>query len=423
LQPAYGSGPNTNDPHGSGFYTRADYIAILRYAQARHIEVIPEIEMPGHARAAVRAMEQRYRRLLASDPVAAQRFRLQDPNDRSEYSSPQLYHDHVIDPGLESSYAFIEHVVAEVASMHKAAGVKLTRMHVGGDEVPAGAWEKSPASQRLMQRRKLASTVDLWDHFYDRVTRILARHKITALGWQEMAERTVIEGGVKHKEPNPLFRQRGMQALVWDDVGSSADMASRLAQAGYGVVLAPASQLYFDMAYNRNPDEPGVNWAAYTELDKAFAFDPQTYVKGQGAENLLGLESTLFTETVRDLNRMDHLLMPRMLALAERAWAAAEQRDWSIFANQLGKRVLPRLDAERSGIAYRIAPPGLRVEQGQVLANHQLPGFALHYTVDGSTPRSSSPRVTGPIKAHGTVRVAAVAADGRVGAVSEVSLP
>ncbi|MGO4380952.1 family 20 glycosylhydrolase [Pseudoduganella sp. RAF53_2] len=407
LQPAYGSGPQLDDPHGSGFYTREDYIAILRYAQARHIEVIPEIEMPGHARAAVKAMEQRYRRLAASDPAAARRYMLRDPGDRSAYTSPQLYHDHVMDPGLDSTYTFIEHVVAEVASMHKEAGVPLARMHVGGDEVPAGAWEKSPASQRL----KLNSTADLWDRFYDRVTGILARHGMSAYGWQEL--------GVRHKEPNPAFSQRGIQLLVWDDVGTSADMANRLAHAGYGVVLAPATQLYFDMAYNRNPDEPGVNWAAYTELDKAFAFDPAHY----GTRNILGIECTLFTETVRELDRMDYLLMPRMLALAERAWAPEQARDWSVFANQLGKRVLPRLDAERSGIAYRIAPPGLHVEHGQVLANHQLPSFALHYTLDGSVPTANSPLVTGPIRTHGLVRVAAVAQNGRVGAVSEVRLP
>jgi len=126
---------------------------------------------------------------------------------------------------------------------------------------------------------------------------------------------------------------------------------------------------------------------------------------------------------VRELDRMDYLLMPRMLALAERAWAPEQVRDWSVFANQLGKRVLPRLDAERSGISYRIAPPGLHVEHGQVLANHQLPGFALHYTLDGSVPTANSPLVTGPIPAHGLVRVAAVAQNGRVGAVSEVRLP
>lgn len=447
LQPAYGSGPGVSDRHGSGFYTRADYIDILRYAKARHIDVIPEIEMPGHARAAVKAMTQRYHRLLASDPAAARRYLLEDFDDRSVYKSAQEYNDNVINPGLESSYTFIDHVVADVVAMHKEAGVPLVRLHVGGDELAAGAWEKSPASQQL----KLGSAAALWDHFYNRVHNILAKHGLKAFGWEELATHAVAKGGVTRQEPNPEFVKRDIKVVVWNNLGSSDDLAYRLANAGYGTVLAPATHLYLDMAHNHNPEEPGMEWAEFSGLDKVFAYNPYDYLKDRttdparraaqarlteaGRRNILGIEAALFTELVRDRDLMDYMLMPRLLAMAERAWApepkwarepddarAAQlrQQDWSVFVNQLGKRVLPALDAERSGIAYRIAPPGLRVEQGSVLANHQLPGFALHYTVDGSAPSPGSPRVMGPIKASGKVRVAAVAANGRVGLVSEV---
>jgi len=189
LQPAYGSGPDVTDPHGSGFYTRADYIEILKYAAALHIEVIPELEMPGHARAAVKAMESRYHRLEKIDVANARQYLLNDFDDRSEYKSPQLYHDQVLNPGMASTYAFIEHVVAEVVAMHKEAGVPMRSLHVGGDELPNGAWEKSPASQALMKRMNLATTVELWDYFYDRVDRILKRHGLRASGWEELGAR------------------------------------------------------------------------------------------------------------------------------------------------------------------------------------------------------------------------------------------
>lgn len=444
LPPVYGSGPALDDPHGTGHYSRADYIDILRYAKARHIEVIPEIEMPGHARAAVYAMEQRHRRLAGSDPAAAQRYRLRDPADQSQYFSAQSFSDNVMDPGLPSTYAFVRHVVNDVAAMHREAGVPLATLHVGGDELPAGAWEKSPASRALMRSLNASSSAALWDHFYRRVAAMLRQQGLRVAGWEELGAHVVLQDGKKRQVPNPAFSGSGFQVYAWNNVGDAADLAYRLANAGYQTVLAPATTLYFDMAYNADADEPGMTWAAMPELEQVFDFDPLAGSPGgerlseAGRQRILGLEGVLFTELVRDSGRLEYMLLPRMLALAERAWAAepawlregdaaraARQRNaaWSQFANQLGKRVLPRLDAEGLAPNYRIAPPGLRVEQGQVLANHQLPGLALHYTTDGSAPHAGSARVTGPIAARGVVRVAAVAANGRAGASSQIALP
>ncbi len=446
LQPAYGSGPDPADAYGSGHYSAADYIDILRYAAERHIEVIPEIEMPGHARAAVKAMESRYHRLRNSDPQGARRYLLNDLDDQSRYRSAQLYTDNVMNPGMASTYVFIEHVIDAVVALHRKAGAPLRTLHVGGDELPNGAWEKSPATLALMKREKLASTVEVWDYFYDRVDRMLRKRALFASGWEELGARKVKLRGEDKLIPNPLFTQRGFNLYVWNDLDDAQDLAYRMANAGYRTILAPATHLYFDMAYNPNPDEPGVNWAAYTELDTVFDFIPFDFIRKSptdpervsgrdgltdyGQTRVLGLEGTLFTETVRDQALMDYLLLPRMLALAERAWAAdpawaresvasrakvLHDADWSAFVNQLGKRVLPRLDAQYPGVNYRIAPPGLTLVQGEVLANHQLPGFTLRYSTDGSEPTLQSPVVQGPIAVRGTVRVAAFAANGRRG--------
>jgi hexosaminidase len=454
LQPAYGSGPALDDPRGSGHYRRADYIAILQYASARHIEVIPELEMPGHARAAVKAMQQRFLRLARAGAPNARQYLLHDAGDRSVYTSPQLYHDQVLDPGMASTYTFIEQVVADVVAMHKEAAAPLSTIHVGGDELPTGAWEQSPASQAMMKRMQLADTVALWDYFYDRVDRILKRHGLFASGWEELGARKVKLNGVPKLIPNPVFAQRGFRVHVWNNLDGAEDLAYRLANAGYDTVLAPVTNLYFDMAHSRDPDEPGVHWAAYTELDNVYDFIPFDYLKNSsidaatarakdgltdyGQRHIAGLEGTLFTETVRDTERMDYLIMPRLLGLAERAWApdpawarepdraratALHDSAWSSFVNLLGKRLLPRLDAEQPGLAYRIAPPGLRLEQGRVLANHQLPGLTLRYTTDGSEPATDSAQVLGPITARGTVRVAAFAANGRSGRSSRIDLP
>ena len=453
LPPAYGSGPDVADVHGSGHYSRADYIAILRRAAALQIEVIPEIEMPGHARAAVKAMAARAQRLAKVGDAKATQYLLQDPADTSVYRSPQLYRDHLMDPGLPSTYAFIAKVVADVVAMHREAGAPLRTLHVGGDETPRGAWEKSPASLALMARLKLPSTVDLWDHFYDRVGAILRKHQLVASGWEELGARKTRLRGEGKLIPNPHFLGRGFRLYVWNDLDDSADLAYRLANAGYRTVLAPATHLYFDMAHNPNPDEHGVNWAAYTDLSTVFDFIPFDFLRKAptdpaplpgldgltdfGRTQVLGLEGTLFTETVRDVARMDFLLMPRLLALAERAWAAdpawAQAPDaaeaqrlhaaaWSRFVHQVGLQVLPRLDAERAGIGYRIPAPGLARVDGQVRFNSQLPGFELRYTTDGSVPDAKSTRSDQAIvtRDRALVRAALFNRDGRHGAVSVI---
>ncbi|MYM86433.1 family 20 glycosylhydrolase [Rugamonas sp. FT82W] len=451
LQPAYGSGPDPSDASGSGYYTRADYIEILRYAAARHIDVIPEIEMPGHARAAVKAMEARYLRLKAAGKADAAKYLLNDLADKSVYKSAQLYTDHVINPGLESSFTFIDHVIGEVAAMHKEAGVALHTIHVGGDELPGGAWEQSPASRAVMQKKKLETTSELWDYFYDRVDAILRKRGLYASGWEELAARGTKLNGEHKLIPNPHFTQRGFSAYVWNNTEGAEDFAYRLANAGYDIVLAPVTKMYMDMAYNANPDEPGVNWGDYVELDTVYDFIPLDYLKNAnpplagkdrltdyGKRRIRGLEATLFTETVRTPERIDYLVMPRLLAMAERSWApdpawvtetdaakaaALHRTAWSGFVNTLSQRVLPRLDLEHAGVDYRIAPPGLMLDGGKVLVNHVLPGIAMRYTSDGSEPNTNSKPVSGPISDKGPIKVAAFDRNGRMGKVSRIDNP
>jgi len=449
LQPAYGSGPDPRDPRGSGYYTRADYIEILRYAAARHIDVIPEIEMPGHARAAVQAMAARYRRLQAAGEGDAARYLLHDPDDRSVYRSAQWFGDNVINPGLDSSFAFIEHVVTQVAALHREAGVPLRTLHMGGDELANGAWERSPASGARMREEGLESVADLWDYFYDRVDGILRKQGLATSGWEELAARSTLLDGRRKLIPNPRFTGRGFRAWVWNNTEGAEDFAYRLANAGYDIVLAPVTRLYMDMAYNANFDEPGMTWGAYIELADVYDFIPFDYLKNAvpgarsgkdgltdyGKRHVRGLEATIFGETLRDPGRLDYMVMPRLLAAAERAWAPdpawATEKDaakaaalhraaWSGFVNALGQRVLPRLDLEQPGVAYRIAPPGLLVEGDGVKVNHVLPGIALRYTTDGSLPTKNSPPVTGPIRARGVIQVAAFDRNGRRGLVARV---
>ncbi len=432
LPPAFGSGGDVANPYGSGFYSRADYGDILRYAAARHIQVIPEIEMPGHARAAIKSMEARARALREKgDAAGAGQYLLSDPDDKSVYTSAQGYHDNVMNPALPSTYAFVERVVADLAALHQEAGVPLRNLHLGGDEVPGGVWERSPAVAAYMKEHGLASVDELWYVFYGRVEQIVKAHGLVPSGWEELGLRTTRLDGRKKLIPNPDFASRGWTAYVWNNSvgGGAEDLAYRMANAGYKVVLCPVSNNYLDMAWNKNPEERGLDWGGYVGLEKPFAFIPFDYYRNThydyrgnpvdpavfvgkdrltdyGRSNIVGLQGALWSETLGADGRLDYMLVPKLYGLAERAWAPepewARERDraksdalfrdaYSAFANVVGKRELPRLDRESPVWSYRIPKPGLKVEGGQVRASLEIPGFVLRYTTDGTEPTAKSP--------------------------------
>jgi hexosaminidase len=453
LPPAYGSGPLVDQPYGSGFFSRADYVEIVRYAAARHIEVIPEIEMPGHARAAIKAMEARSDRQYA----------LSDPEDRSVYKSVQGYPDNVMNPALESTYRFIEHVVGDLAAMHREAGGPLRHVHMGGDEVPPGVWTGSPAVQSLMQAKGLTSTDDLWFVFYGRIEQILKGQGLLPSGWEEIALRKTTDAGRAVAMPNPDFAGRGWRAYVWNNVvgGGAEDLAYRLANGGYDVVLCPVTNYYFDLAWNRNAEERGLDWGGYVDVKKPFEFIPFDYYRNvrvdrrgnpldpavfagkerltdAGRSHIVGLQGNLWSETLGGDGRLEYMMVPKLFGLAERAWARepdwSQERDaaradalfseaWERFVNLVGKRELPRLDRELPGFNYRIPTPVLRVDGGQVYATIELPGFTLRYTIDGSAPTARSEVVRGPIPLRGTVSVAAFNSTGRAGQVARIPAP
>src|SRR6266704_2162842 len=386
LPPAFGSGPAVDRPWGSGFLSRGDNIEILRYAAARHIEVIPELEMPGHARAAIKAMQ------------ANPQYRLNDPDDRSVYTSAQGYHDNIMNPVLESTYRFIERVVGDLVAMHREAGVPLRHIHMGGDEVTAGVWQGSPAAQTYLKAHDVTSVDELWFVFYGRVAQILKAQEggLLPSGWEEIAVRKTQRGGQQTNIPNPDFAARGWR--------------------GYVDLRKPFDFIPFDYYRNVRVD-PSV-------------FVGKDRLTDYGRAHIVGIQGNLWSETLGGEGRLEYMMLPKLFGLAERAWAPdpdwARERDpakseslyreaWSRFVNVLGQRELPRLDREVAGVNYRIPTPGLRAQGGVVSCSLELPGFTLRYATDGSEPTVRSALVRGPIPFRGTVRVAAFNSTGRKG--------
>lgn len=461
--PSFGSGPSVQSKAGTGFYTRADYIDILKYATERHVKVIPEIEIPGHARAAILSMNARYERLSKEGKQKeAEEFLLRDLQDESKYRSVQGWDDNVVNVALPSTYRFVEKVMDELIAMHKDAGAPLETIHVGGDEVPAGVWQKSPAAQKLMaENPAVKSTDDLWYYFYGKVSELLKKRGLFTYGWEEIAMRKTKLDGKNHFIPNPDFVSEQFQVDVWNNDlgGGQEDLAYRLANAGYKVVLSAVTNLYFDMAYYKDFNEPGYYWGAFVDTDKPYYFIPYDYFKNAkedkfgvpvdpslftgkqrltdyGKSNIVGVQGLIWSENMISPERLEYMMLPKLLALAERAWAQdpawATEKDpekstqlynaaWSDFVSTLGNQELPRLDYYQNGFNYRIPSPGATVEQGKVIANIQFPGLTIRYTTDGSEPTVKSPVYTGPLPNKGVIKLRAFNKKGRGGNTTIVS--
>jgi hexosaminidase len=454
----YGSGGPIN-PVQSSFLSRQDYIELLIYAQSLHIQVIPEIETPGHARAAIKAMDARYRRLIAEGKkVEAEEYLLSDPNDQSVYHSAQNFTDNVMCVARPSVYHFIEKVVDELILMHKEAGVPLETVHLGGDEVPRGVWERSPLCQDLLKtlpNDKYRQTSDLWIYYWEKLRDMMNRKRLYISGWEEIGMRETKIDGNKTMMVNPTFANDNFHTYVWNTVvgWGTEDLPYRLANGGYKVVLCPVSNLYFDLAYMKDFEEPGYYWGGFLDVDKPFYFIPNDYLKNTkvdrfgnpiepgallgkdrltdyGKTNIVGIQGHLWSENMRSAADLEYLALPKMLGLCERAWApdpawatstdekesaALYQKAWSEFVNVLGKKELPRLCWYQDGAGFRIPTVGAKVENGSILANIQLPGFTIRYTTDGSEPTASSAEYTDPIAAKGQIKLRAFDARGRGG--------
>ncbi|MDE5636910.1 MAG: family 20 glycosylhydrolase, partial [Alistipes sp.] len=279
LAPLYGSGRNADaGAPGSGFLTRDEFIGILRYAAARHIDIIPEIDVPGHSRAAIKAMNARYARYAATDPERAAEYLLTDPDDRSVYRSAQDYSDNVIDIGMESSYAFVRKVIGEIRAMYAEAGAALTAFHIGGDEVPRGAWQGSPSSLSFMERNGLADVHQLKNHFVRWLYDELGAHGIRLTGWQEIV---MLPDG---KSVDTELPGRNILSYAWSTMPEYGrdEIPYALANAGYPVILANVTNLYLDLAYDKHWMERGHRWGGYIDIVSTFDVVPYDIYKSRG---------------------------------------------------------------------------------------------------------------------------------------------
>ncbi|MBT1698872.1 carbohydate-binding domain-containing protein [Fulvivirgaceae bacterium PWU4] len=460
LHPAYGSGPfaKTEGRYGHGYYSREDFIEILRYAARRHIKVIPELNFPGHARAAIKAMEARYQRFMKEgDEAKADEYRLIDPNDTSKYLSAQGYQDNVVSVARESTYRFYEKVVDEIAKMYVAAGLPMDEIHAGGDEVPEGAWTGSPMAAALLKDHpEIKDPKNLQVYFFRELLKRLRKRNLRVDGWEEVAILKTAEGTYV---PNPEFAGQDVVPYIWNNLFDYQDLGYKLANAGYPIVLCNVSNFYFDLAHNKDPKEPGLYWAGFVDTRDAWTFAPydmfittpensmgreidmdkvyadKERLKPEARKNILGVEAQLWSETIKGREMVEYYMLPKLIGFSESAWSPAREwetlpdqakreasmdREWNVFANTLGTRELPRLNYLHGGYNYRIPPPGAIVADGMLKANVEYPGLTIRFTLDGSEPDARSAVYEGPVSVASPVMLKCFDAAGRGSRVVKV---
>jgi hexosaminidase len=345
LPPSYESG---NQRYG-GFYTQAQIREVIRYAAARHILIVPEVDVPAHSRAAIVA----YPELLCT-------------GDPFKFKSAQDVRGNVLCPSQELTYKFLEGVFGELADLFPGPYI-----HVGGDERPKGPWEQCDRCQKRMKDEHLADGRFLQDRFLKRLQVFLRTRGKTMVGWDELEQESVLD--------------KDYIVMAWQSV--EAGLAA--ARKGYPVVMAPSPFTYFDLAYTEEKVEPGQRWAGVVSVEKAYSFDPRpANLAPDVAKRILGVEGCLWSEMLVTPDRPDYMAYPRICALAEVAWTPQSERSWPDFWSRLGQKHLARLDA--AGIAYRIPPPSARQSGSQVTILPPYEGAQVRYTLDGSEPGPSS---------------------------------
>ncbi|MDT0595798.1 family 20 glycosylhydrolase [Glaciecola petra] len=417
-QLAGGDGVSQDTVQNSGFYTVDDYQAILKYAHARQVEIIPSFDMPGHSRAAIVSMRARYYRLMQENkPEQATQFLLTEFEDQSRYRSIQHYNDNTLNPCLPSTYRFIEEVLNNLIAIHHTAGVPLKRYHLGADET-AGAWQNSPACARFIAKHKNMSEVsELGPYFIERVTNIVSNLGITPAAWSDGLSST-----------NPHNLPSNIQANAWETLYSGGhSKAHEKLNRGWQVVLSTPDVLYFDFPYEADPIEPGYYWGSrYTDTYQVFQFMPfnlpahaelwsdnferpySANAKVTKKRDITGIQGQLWGETVRTDAQANYMLYPRLLALAERAWHTptwAEKyqgdKDYSVNTNQIDKDQKTAIASDwkaftqllttktlaqlvRDGVIPRVPLPGANMQNNTLIMQSAFTGLILEYRLEDS---------------------------------------
>ncbi|CCH51709.1 Beta-N-acetylhexosaminidase [Fibrisoma limi BUZ 3] len=357
-------------PYG-GFYTQDEVREVVQYAAARHINVIPEIEMPGHSLAALAA----YPELgCSAGPY--------------QVATKWGVFEDVFCP-YEKTFTVLQDVLTEVMALFPGPYI-----HIGGDECPKSTWRKSAYAQQLIKREKLKNENQLQSWFITRIDKFVTSKGRKIIGWDE-----ILEGGLS---PNAAV-------MSWRGTRGGIEAARQR----HDVVMTPGTFCYFDH-YQADPGQEPTAFGGLVPLSLVYSYNPTpTELNAEQAKHILGAQGNVWTEYIQDSAYVEYMVWPRAAALAEVVWTPLAQKDYTDFTRRLATH-FKRLDAVGANYArslYNVTAKTTVTSTGQLSVSLstgvQVP--AIRYTTDGSVPSGESPQYTAPIALNKTTTIRAVA--------------
>ncbi len=342
-----------------GYYTQDQIKDVVTYARKNHITIIPEIEMPGHSRAALAAYPQ----------FSCSGERLPVANRWGVFT-------HVYCAGKDSTFLFLNDILDEVIALFPG-----TYIHIGGDECPKAAWKKCPDCQARIKKEHLKDEHELQSYFIRRIEKHLISKGRKLIGWDE-----ILEGGLAD------------EATVMSWRGIKGGIAA--ARQGHDVIMTPGSHCYFDH-YQADPRFEPLAIGGYTSLKKVYSYEPvPEELNPDEAKYILGAQANLWTEYIATEHHLQYMLLPRMLALAEVNWTEAKHKNWDSFNKRLQTQFRY---FDRQGINYC---PGdytvhFRMIPGKgdslLTLDCEIYNAQIRYTINGGAPDSLSEIYKSPL--------------------------
>ena len=337
-----------DDGYENGYYTREQFVDIIRYAESKAVKIIPEIDMPAHSKASVRAMEIRAARTGNTD------FLLTDPADTSRTMSHQGYKRNTINVTMPSTWRFIEKVVDQFVEMYREAGSKLEYFHIGGDEVPDGVWMGSPEAQKFMAETGLSTKGDLRGYFICRMIDLLSSKGVKTCGWSSMSYNV-----------RDSVRQRIRDEVAYLNCGQTVG-DPRLEHHLYGLAndgihccINCCGNTYMGNAYSPSKFEDGFYYQGYTDERRAFSMMPfNLFPDGRYVltkpESIVGVGTLMWFSVCHNVEEASIRLYPKVLSIFERAWNArpeGETASFDKFYSIVTAKEVPWMD--ENGIPHR----------------------------------------------------------------------
>ncbi len=369
-----------------GFYTQEQIKEVVAYAAERYITVIPEVELPGHALAALTAYPEYS---CTGGPF--------------ELRNKWGVEDNVYCAGNDKTFEFLQDILEEVIPLFPGKF-----FHIGGDECPKVRWNECPKCQKRIKNENLKDAHELQSYFIHRIEKIILAHGKSMIGWDE-----ILEGGL------------APSATVMSWRGEEGGIAA--ASMGHDVIMTPSKWMYIDHGQGAVETEP-IAIRFGLPLEKTYSYDPKSpKIPENLRHHVLGAQCNMWTEYAVTPEYTEYLLYPRMLALAELDWTPKEKKDYNSFTRRLDNQLI-RLDMHH--INYHIPMPEgpmadrIAYTENTTLTFHNSRNYSMVYTTDGSDPQTNSTKYEKPLYLNKdvTVKIATMLPSGKLSPVRSIEV-